>query len=44
MRHLTEETETSVAEVRRMPKVGRSPVRRSLGGSSFLRLFRLSVA
>ncbi len=48
MRHLTVEAEVPVvvAEVRRAPavgKVGRSPVRRSLGGGSFLRLFRFAA-
>lgn len=44
MRHLSEDADVHTGEIRRAPKVGRSPVRRSLGGSSFLRLFRLSIA
>jgi hypothetical protein len=44
MRHLTEETEVPVVEVGRTHRVGRSPVRRSLGRSPFLRLFRFNIA
>jgi hypothetical protein len=44
MRQLSEEKGSMVPVPLRTSRVGKSPVRRSLSGSSFFRLFRMSVA
>jgi hypothetical protein len=45
MRHLSSEEECPVVrESRRTSRVGKSPVRRSLAGGSFLRMFRFGIA